>query len=86
MHFATSLYINTNYLCCCDACKKVLILTVHYNKSTTGLNENKEKAMNAIGVFDSDIEDLGQKTIDEINNAYSCSVIVTYYEEDKNEK
>lgn len=66
-----------------ELCRK---LQIDYNKSTTGLSEKKEKALNAVGVFDSDIEDLGQKTIDDINRAYSCSVYVTYYEEDEEEK
>lgn len=52
-----------------------------YNKSVTRLSEKREKEMNAIGVFDSEIQALDEKTIDEINNAYSCSVTIRYYEE-----
>lgn len=52
-----------------------------YDKSVTRLSERREKEMNAIGVFDSEIQTLDEKTIDEINDAYSCSVTIRYYEE-----
>lgn len=51
------------------------------DKSSTQLNEKIEKELNKIGVFDSDIVGLDQNTVDELNNAYLCSVKVMYYEE-----
>ncbi|MCM1181603.1 MAG: hypothetical protein NC347_15215 [Clostridium sp.] len=61
-----------------ELCRK---LQLEYDSSTTGLSEEKEKELNAMGIFDSDIELLGEETMDKIEDAYSYSISVMYYEE-----
>lgn len=61
-----------------ELCQK---LELDYENSTTDLSEEREKELNEIGVFDSDIEAWDDDMIEKINNAYAYSMSVMYYGE-----
>lgn len=61
-----------------ELCQK---LELDYENSTTDLSEEREKEINEIGVFDSDIESLDDETVEKLDNAYSYSMSVMYYGE-----
>lgn len=61
-----------------ELCQK---LELDYENSITDLSEEREKELNEIGVFDSDIEAWDDDMIEKINNAYAYSMSVMYYGE-----
>lgn len=81
-HITNAKNLLDNYDKNSQLCRK---LRLDYNESVTKLSEEKEKELNAIGVFDSDINAMDDKTINKINQAYKCSISVMYFKED-NEK
>ena len=61
-----------------ELCQK---LELDYENSTTDLSEEREKELNSIGVFDSDIEALDDDMLEKLDNAYAYSMSVMYYGE-----